>query len=673
MNGSLDVTDNTERCQTRVEHLADWTWEVDERGVYTYASPQVEAILGYRPDEIIGRTPFDLMPPEEAQRVRAVFEQHAREGKPLVLLENVNRHKDGRRVILETIGVPLGHFGGRARGYRGVDRDVTARKEVEAELRRLEREKSLILDSTDEIIAYHDTEHRLVWANKAYLDAIGSTLAEVRGRECFEIWGLGRLCEGCPCVEAIRTGQPCKAELSPENQPHWPPTQGEWLVRSAPVRGDNGAVIGAIEVARNVTAQRQQERKQRDTEARLEQTQRLESLGVMAGGIAHDFNNILMGIMGYADLSLDEMAPLSPGREMIGEIKRAAVRAAELCGQMLAYAGKGRLEKRDISMSDLVDETLHMIRTCISRNCELNLSMGKHLPGMHGDPSQIRQVLMNVALNASEAIGDRSGVVTISTGAMDCSGDGPAEGYVVAPPSPGVYVYVEVSDTGCGMDQSTRKRMFDPFFTTKFTGRGLGLSAVLGIVRAHAGALRVHTEVGKGTTIRLLFPASAGAASDAGAGGDTTGWRGRGTVLLVDDEETVRTVIGMLLRRLGLDVLTAEDGRAAVELYRERQADIRVVLLDLTMPRMNGEDAFRELRSINPHVRVILASGYSVNDMTARFAGKGLAACVHKPYTIERLREVLSALLPAADSAPAVEQNPSPNPAAVCKAADPLC
>jgi len=428
---------------------------------------------------------------------------------------------------------------------------------------------------------------------------------------------------------------------------------GDWiwcLSRDAAFEwGSDGAALRFIGTFLDVTERKKREEEKRKMEQQLQQTQRLESLGILAGGMAHDFNNILMGIMGHADLALDELSPLSPARECLTEITDASKRAADLCRQMLAYAGQGRFESRDISLHALIDETLHMLKTCISKKCRLNLNLKKELPSVHGDPAQLRQILMYLVINASEAIGERSGVITISTGAMECSEEYLEDGYVVESMEPGIYVWVEVSDTGCGIERESMGRLFEPFFTTKFTGRGLGLSAVVGIVRAHNGALRVCSEVGQGATFKVLFPAVAASEQAVLTSDPKADWRGEGTVLLVDDEETVRTVSSKLLRRLGLNVLLAEDGRQAVELYREGRSEIALVLLDLTMPHMNGEEAFRELRKLNPDVCVILASGYSETDVGGRFAGKGLAGCLQKPYTLNKLRGLLSDILPAAD------------------------
>ena len=555
---------------------------------------------------------------------------------------------------------------GRITALVGSHTDITALKRAEVALEASEREKALILDGIEDIIAYHDKNMCLIWANQAYMKGIGSVtgtparMEDVRGRNCCETWKLTKPCIGCPVSVALRTGETNEAELTPENQPHWPATQGSWHIKASPVHDAQGHVIGAIEISRNITEQKKLEADRRELDARLHQTQRVESLGVLAGGIAHDFNNILMAILGHADLALDEISPLASGRESLEQIKTAAMRAAELCTQMLAYSGKGRQERQIFCLSNLVDEMLHMLRTCISKKCVLNLNLEKQRLLMHGDVSHVRQVLMNLVMNASEAIGDRSGSITVSTGAVDCSKEYLEQNYIIHPLNPGLYVYLEVSDTGCGMNRETMQRMFEPFFTTKFTGRGLGLSAILGIVKAHGGALRVYSELGKGTTIKVLFPATDATESEGSAPPAESQWRGRGTVLLVDDEETVRAVTGKLLKRLGLDVLTASDGLEGVTLYRDCKSDIAVVLLDLTMPHMNGEEAFRQMRQINPDVRVILASGYSENDISTRFAGKGLVGCMQKPYTLARLRSLLSALLPAADSPREIDQNPCP-------------
>jgi CheY-like chemotaxis protein len=309
------------------------------------------------------------------------------------------------------------------------------------------------------------------------------------------------------------------------------------------------------------------------------------------------------------------------------------------------------LEEKTFSISELVEEMLHMLKTCISKKCVLNLNLKKDLPITAGDPSQMRQIIMNFVLNASEAIGERSGVIAVSTSTMVCTTEYFEAGYVLKPEKSGLYVALEVSDNGTGMDVETFNRIFEPFFTTKFSGRGLGLSAVLGIIRSHGGGLRVYSELGVGTTFKVLFPVvqKGNAIADVLSVGDELAdlsWRGNGTVLLVDDEETVRSVCCRKLNHLGFDVLMADNGLDGVELYREKRDEIDLVILDLTMPKMGGEEAFRELRAMNPNVKVVLSSGYTKMDVISRFSGKKISGFLRKPFTMGELMVVLSRLLP---------------------------
>ncbi|MEN8758551.1 MAG: response regulator, partial [Desulfobacterales bacterium] len=383
--------------------------------------------------------------------------------------------------------------------------------------------------------------------------------------------------------------------------------------------------------------------------------QKLESLGVLAGGIAHDFNNILMAILGNADLALDRLSPITPARANLQEIVRASKRAAELVKQMLAYSGKGRFVIEPIDTRGLIEEMAHLLEVSTSKKAVLKYNLAENLPTFDGDVTQIRQIIMNLITNASEAIGDKSGVITLSTGAMDCDRvylndvNEVLRASLDEPLPEGVYTFFEVADTGCGMDANTIEKIFDPFFTTKFTGRGLGMSAVLGIVCGHKGALKIYSELGKGTTFKVLFPANE--LSDNGFAvrrDDETegkGWRGSGTVLVADDEETVCAVGKQMLERMGFSVLAASDGREALKVYRENTDEIVCVLLDLTMPYMDGEEAFRAMQRLHPDVTVILCSGYNEQDATQRFAGKGLAGFIQKPYNMAALREKLTEVL----------------------------
>jgi signal transduction histidine kinase len=399
----------------------------------------------------------------------------------------------------------------------------------------------------------------------------------------------------------------------------------------------------ALREWRHIIEKQRAEAERLEMERRLLHAQKLESLGVMAGGIAHDFNNLLTAILGHADLALLTLPPVAPACNNIGEIIKASRRAADLCQQLLAYTGKGKFVIEPFDLDELIEEMAHLLRTLISKKVLLNLNLHRDLPKIEGDPSQIRQVVMNLVMNASEAIGEMSGVVTISTGVSFCDREIIRGGYLDDDLPEGLYVSLEVSDSGCGMDRETRERIFEPFFSTKFTGRGLGMSAVLGIMRSHRGTVKVYSEPGQGSAFRLLFPVSEKAVRNASVKEIPKGeeWRGSGVVLLVDDEQPVIDIAGRMLEMLGFSVETAKDGMEALEVFGRKRTEIRCILLDLTMPRMNGEEAFRELRRLDPGIPIVLSSGYSELEVATRFSGEKVAGFMQKPYRFSELRDLL--------------------------------
>ena len=374
------------------------------------------------------------------------------------------------------------------------------------------------------------------------------------------------------------------------------------------------------------------EEEQRKLEAQVQQSQRLESLGVLAGGIAHDFNNLLTSVLGNVGLAQADLPLESPVQESLKEIENATHSAAELCRQMLAYSGRGRFVMEQINLSRLTQELIHLLQSSISKKAVLNCKFADTLPAVEADPSQVRQVVMNLVINASEAIGDKEGIITISTGTVLCDQNYLWKNHFLEPPSPGTYVFLEVLDTGCGMDAETKSKIFDPFFTTKFTGRGLGLAAVLGIMRQHKGAIKVTSKPGKGTTFMVLFPISTKTASQPQPDALPKPWHGSGTIMVVDDEAAVRNVTRIILERSGFSVLTASDGREAIKLFQKHGRKIACVILDLTMPHMNGEETYRELRRISSDVPVIMASGYSEQEIAKHFTAQDPPGFIEKPF-----------------------------------------
>jgi two-component system, cell cycle sensor histidine kinase and response regulator CckA len=309
---------------------------------------------------------------------------------------------------------------------------------------------------------------------------------------------------------------------------------------------------------------------------------------------------------------------------------------------MLAYSGQAQFVLEAVNLNELIGEMTQMLEVSISKKAVLSCKFDPDLPAVEADATQIRQVIMNLVINASEAIGEHSGAISITTGVAECDRATLADSWVDNQLPEGRYVFVDIVDTGCGMNPDTIPRIFDPFFSTKFTGRGLGLAAVLGIVRGHNGAIKVQSEPGLGTSIRVLFPASSQSAAarpeDVVVGAP---WRGKGIVLLVDDEETVRAVGKAMLVRLGFEVLMAADGQEALEIFGARAREIACVILDLTMPRMDGAETLAALRRIRDDVPVIVSSGYDEQDVAQRFADKGMTGFIQKPYELKGLEAKL--------------------------------
>ncbi|MBY0491949.1 MAG: response regulator [Gemmatimonadaceae bacterium] len=396
---------------------------------------------------------------------------------------------------------------------------------------------------------------------------------------------------------------------------------------------------------REIRRRREAEAERQRLESQLMQAQKLESLGVLAGGIAHDFNNILTSILGYCDLALLECASDSEASRMVREAANGARQAAELTRQMLAYSGRGQFVTGPVVLSELVESIARLLDVSISKKCVLRLDLMPNQPACIADSSQLRQVVMNLIINASEAIGDRSGIISVTTGAVWCEREYLAESFVDEGLQEGLYVTLEVSDTGAGMSPETRARIFDPFFTTKFTGRGLGLAAVLGIVRGHGGAIRVYSEAGRGSTFKLLFPAAERATTVRDVPAFVPRPGPGAMALVVEDEESVRAVASAMLRQMGFEVRSAPDGRAALTLFQEYHDRDPLVLMDLTMPHLDGRATVRELHRDWPHARIILMSGYSEAAALDGLVGKGVLGFVQKPFQFEELAVVIARAL----------------------------
>jgi len=623
--------------------LGFWDWDIAANSVER--SPLWGKMFGYSCQEIAPSTgPWtDFIHPEDRDLVRASIKAHLEGRTESHACEYRLRTKAGGYLwVLDRAMVVKRDADGRPLRMSGTLADITDRKNAEeARDKALAFSETLLAASPCGIQVFEGASGACELANQSIADSVGGTVEALRAMNFRSIhaWresGYDRVAE-----EVLADGVTRRAESS------FTSSFGRQVVFDCYLsRFEVNGRAYLLFVATDITLKKKQEETNRRLEAQMLHVQKLESLGVLAGGIAHDFNNILMAVLGNADLALARLAPESPARDNLQNIEQAARRAADLARQMLAYSGKGRFVIESLNLTAVVEEMTHMLEVSISKKAVMRFNFSPGLPSIEADATQIRQVLMNLVINASEAIGEQSGVIAINTGAMDCDSAYLSETWIDDRLPEGLYVYVEVADTGCGIEKEQIRKIFDPFFTTKFTGRGLGMAAVLGIVRGHKGAIKVYSEPGKGTIFKLLLPASQRAANrHASSQSAGPAWRGTGTVLLVDDEETLRALGKDMLQELGFTVLTAADGREALEIYRQNRDAIRCVILDLTMPHLDGEQAFRELRRIKPDVRVLMSSGYNEQEVTQKFVGKGLAGFLQKPYNLSEIGRKIQEIL----------------------------
>ena len=415
--------------------------------------------------------------------------------------------------------------------------------------------------------------------------------------------------------------------------------------RHFPLTDESGDISGLLGVSMDVTERHRAEADRHRMQQQLLQAQKLESVGLLAGGIAHDFNNFLTAILGGTSTALLLMKAGHPARRHLDNVVRASRQAAELTQQMLAYSGKGPLEIKPLDVSAVVREITSLLQTMVPKKVVLHLELADELPSVEAGVAQVRQVLMNLVINGAEAIGGEVGTVRVTAGVKELASSEALDLVATESLPAGSYVYIEVEDTGCGMDQETLAKIFDPFFSTKFTGRGLGLAAVLGIVRAAKGAIGVSSTPGEGTNFRVFLPASQAVPPREEA--RSVDFAGDGLVLVVDDDSFARNVARQMCVHFGFQVVEADDGVEGVKLLSERPDEIVLVLLDMTMPALNGEETFRQMHRLAPRIPVILMSGYNESDATQEFPTEQLAGFLHKPFTAQDLAACLCAIFEA--------------------------
>jgi PAS domain S-box-containing protein len=618
------LRESEDHYRNTVELNPQVPWTATPEGQLEDFSPQWLVLTGLAREQALASGWNDAPHPDDLPRMLEAWTRAMQTGQAFDLEHRI-RVADGSFRWMRTRARPRRDAEGRIVRWYGYTEDIDARKRAEKELLATNEKLTkfletcplavMVLDVTGVVTLWtHAAEKLYGWSAS---EVIGKFLPAVddEHREEF-LDNLARVFRGEPLlgIERVRRSRTGVFDAQ------------VWAVPLTLADGQKQC----LSIVADIT-----ERKR--AEERYRETQKLESLGVLAGGIAHDFNNLLVGILGNASLAADSLSAANPIRALLNDVITASQRAADLTRQLLAYAGKGQFIVQPIDLSATIQEIAQLIQASIPKSVQLRLDLRPTLASIEADRAQIQQLVMNLIINAAEAVGEENGTVQVTTGVQDVD-----ESYIRTARlgdrlTPGRHVFFEVQDTGCGMSPETLAKIFDPFFTTKFMGRGLGLAAALGIIRSHRGAIKVYSQLGKGSTFKALFPASADATTAAESKSAPETLTGAGMVLVVDDEDIVRRTVKASLQRYGYSVLLAENGQHAVELFRDAHADLCAVVLDMTMPVMSGEEALRQLRVIDPSVPVILSSGFSEAEAVRRFTGKGLAGFLQKPFTARSL------------------------------------
>ena len=765
------LNESEARFRTLVEGSNDIVWEVDAKGTYTYVSPNVSSVMGYRPTEMLGKTPFDFMPTDEARRVGEIFGAIASEKKPFTLLAHAFVAKDGLHGVMECSGRPILDKGGHLRGYRGIDRDITDRKQAEETIQNSEDKYRRLFQSAIDMIHIVDDQHRIIDVNETELRKLGYSRSELIGRPLLDIIHPEFRPVTAGGVPTVRSGQSIKsyetalltkdggrisvlANVVPLmvdgrfvgaqaiihditdrkqaeedrarfrlllDQAHdavfiadpkvglfldvnqtaveklgysreelltmtprdievgFSLSEPEWEKFMNRIRSTNGAVLEGVHrrkdgttfpveislmikqiesreyqvaIVRDISERKELEKAQilaegrEQVEQQLRQAQRVESLGQLAGGIAHDFNNLLTIINGYTEMSLGNLAKDDPIRGNLDEVRKAGDRAAALTRQLLAFGRKQILRPRVVDLDAVVAETEKMLKRLIGEHIELVNIRNKGLWPITIDPAQIDQVIVNLAVNARDAM-PMGGKIIIESKNVELDEEYASKHISVRP---GPYVMLAVSDTGSGMDKETLAHLFEPFFTTKEPGKGtgMGLATVYGNVKQSEGNVWVYSEVGKGTTFKLYFPRVDRPVDQPEPRRLSTQTTGRGeTVLLVEDDEAVRMLARGILEKNGYTVIVASNGTEALEKCRTHKGVIQLLITDVVMPQMGGPELVYSLSGQRPETKVLYMSGYASKGVVQQKVIEEGAQFLQKPFTPTRLAQKVRDVLDA--------------------------
>jgi len=623
------LRDSQHHYQSLIENLTDIVWTFDLSGwQFTYASNSVESILGYPPGRTGGMTLDDLF---DANVKNEVVTQFSRLLDPVcpaakINLEAPHRRADGTCVWMEINGALLPGDPGGPVVISGVSRDISERKQAEELARRVEDEKRLILEATSEMVAYHDLDLKVKWANRAAAQTVGMPPEALIGRHCYQIWHQRTVpCQGCPTLQARDTNRPCQAVITT-------PDGRLFRLRGYPVRDGRGKVVALVEFGNDIT-------KEIEIERRLQQTQRIEAVGLMAGGIAHDFNNILSPIMGYAEMLTADLAPDSASFRHAAGILKAARRAADLARQILAFSRQSEQRKGPIQIQQILKETIKLARATIPADIAVTWQIQSDCGTVRADPTQLHQIVMNLITNAYHAVEEKNGTIRVELRETFLGKDEFPSSLLES----GQYACISISDTGSGIDPSIIGKIFDPYFTTKeqSKGTGLGLSIVHGIVKEYGGDIHVTSEVDKGTTFDVFLPIVTSEDEIEKVEDVTQYPKGTERILLVDDEQPIIRLERLMLESLGYQVTTRTSSIEALAAFQANPFGFDLVITDMAMPNMTGLQLSKKMTAVRPDIPILICTGFSEKIDRKQAAAFGVKGVLMKPIGKRELVEMV--------------------------------
>jgi two-component system, cell cycle sensor histidine kinase and response regulator CckA len=638
---SRPVQDIATRDRLLFDLAPDAIFVEDEHGAVLDVNFAACELHGMTREELLAKNVRDLVPVRLRDEVSRAFPLWTT--GELLRVEGVSLAKGGREIPVEISGRRI-DYGGRAAVLFQV-RDISARHRMVDELSQAKELVENLIRTANILIVGLDVEGAVGMINEAAARILGWSQEEIAGRDWF-----GTL------LPKERHPDAWRAFLAIRDAGNDTPVETEMVSKSGARCViawrfsrilKNGAVASIAMFGLDVTASREEQERRAALEKSMLAAQKLESLGLLAGGIAHDFNNLLTAIVGNCSMLRMETDENTGADAYLSEIDKIASQAADMCRQLLSYAGQGTIHKRATDVNAVITDTRQLLQMSVNKKTHLVFNLAPGIPAIEADPSQMRQILLNLAINGSDALGSAEGTIRFTTKVLDVDkvrvSNGTASGDVRA----GRYVVLEVADSGCGMSKEVRSRIFDPFFTTKQSGRGLGLAAVMGIVRDHAGVVEASSREGMGTIFSIFLPVM-GAVEPAAAPVENTvlgeePWRSHGLALVVDDEMSVQLLGGRMLSAMGFEVLAASDGFEGLMRFNENKDAVRVVLMDINMPKMSGIEVLAEIRRTHPRLPVVLMSGYP--HAVDPEALDGHTLFLQKPFRFDTLRDKVRGLV----------------------------